>query len=95
MTIYRIRLQVSKFTIFNRKQIKIENKYLYLGTPIKNLALGFKATQYSIYKAKLASGSVLSILARSKADSWEAKIKRFGSMVESTLFYVIQIWGLR
>lgn len=79
-------------TIFRRINVEIPvvKSYIYLGIPIPGSALCYNADLSAVDKSQVATGTFLSILAKSKTDLWVSRNKLFGSLVESTLFYGIE-----
>lgn len=76
-------------------KIDIVKNYIYLGIQQMQNASSKGALKNAITSAKLAASSTLSLINKMKVDIWETIPKLFDSLVSSTLFYAIQIWGLR
>lgn len=69
--------------------------YVYLGTVLSSSSLGLQAANHAIQKARVASGTALSILTKIKSDNWRSSAKVFDGIVASTLLYAAPIWELR
>lgn len=76
-------------------EIEVVKSYPYLGTMLSSSSLGLLATDYAVQKARIATGTALSILKKAKSDNWASNEKIFDSIVVSTLLYAAPIWGLR
>lgn len=81
--------------VLNGSPVEIVPKYTYLGTVFSSSAKGFLASRNAILKARKATGVVLRLTSKLKADSWTSTKKLFCSIVTSTLVYTASIWGLR
>lgn len=60
--------------IYN-EEVEIVSTYTYLGVVFASSAKGWRATQAAIAKDRIAVGTVMSILSRANANSWEASTK--------------------
>ncbi len=67
----------------------------YLGVKFSSSCTFLSMSRNAVRKAKMASGSVLSILARSKCSSWDARAHLFNTIAKSTLFNCIAVWSLK
>lgn len=81
--------------VYQSTEIEIVPMYTYLGVTMSSSSLGLAAAIDAIDKAAAAAGSIKSILTRSFADSWDATLKLYYSMLTSTLLYAVPGWGLR
>ena len=75
--------------------IEIVPSYNDLEIPVSTSSMGLAAVKSAIHKAKMTSGTTISILARAKCDAWAAYVKLYNSMVSSTLLYAFPAWGIR
>lgn len=80
---------------YRKTEIETVGDYTYLGVPFAGSALGLRAANSAVSKAKLASGVVTTLLQRAKSDSWDSKARLYDSIVTATLLYSAHIWGLR
>lgn len=78
---------------FGEQKINVVSNYVYLGIPFPRSGLGTQAAKAAVNKAKIATGTVFSILQKSRADSWYAKTKLYNSIVTPTLLYAVGAWG--
>lgn len=61
----------------------------------QGLSSKFMRMSRNLYEqAKLATGSVLNVLKRSKSDRWDLKDKLYNAMVKTVAFYGVEVWGL-
>lgn len=90
----RIRKKEKDTFQYKDQPIKSVSQYNYPGTIIDNAVRGKFAANEAANKAKVATGTTLSILAKAKADSWQARVKIFNSLVAPTMLYGAEIWGL-
>ncbi|CAG5093186.1 Similar to LINE-1 reverse transcriptase homolog (Nycticebus coucang) [Cotesia congregata] len=90
----RIRKKEKDTFQYNDQPIKSVSQYNHLGTIIDSGVKGKFAANEAANKAKVATGTALSILAKAKADSWQARVKIFNSLVAPTMLYGAEIWGL-
>lgn len=79
---------------FYGENVEAVPAYTYLGTVFSSSALGRRAAADMVDKARIATGAVMSILAKASADSWDAVTKLFDSMIASTLLYAAPTWAL-
>lgn len=80
---------------YENHNIEVVKDYVYLGTQFSKSGT-FRATaDRAVSAAKVASGSVLKILERSKSDMWVTKDKLFDTMVRCVAVYGAEVWGLR
>lgn len=77
------------------EMVEIVSTYTYLGVVFSSSALGRSAALAACDRGRIAVGSVINILARASADSWDASTKLFTSIVSSTLLYAAPTWALR
>lgn len=91
---HRGRPQKLKPFTFNNKEIEVVNKFCYLGITFSSSGKFLEATNQQIIRANMATGSVNNILIASKSNSWDTKMRLYGSIIKATLLYGAQIWGL-
>lgn len=84
----------SKKFEFNGNTVEVKSSYAYLGVEISCSARGLQAAKAVLAKTRIATSSVLSILGKAGADSWEGMLTVYRSVVASTLLYSAPIWGL-
>lgn len=81
--------------VFNNEPIEVVNSYVYLSVTFSCSGLGSLASKESHRKARIAVGTVLSVLANAKADSWSSALKLYDSLAASVLLYGAHLTGLR
>lgn len=82
---------------FNGERIEVVESYVYLGVTFSSSGLGYLAAEESHRKARIAMGSVLSILSKASADSWTSTLKLYDSLAASVLAASVRahLFGLR
>ncbi|CAG5084824.1 Similar to LINE-1 reverse transcriptase homolog (Nycticebus coucang) [Cotesia congregata] len=80
--------------IYKNQQLEVVTSYNYLGSIISGNTNSRLAAEGAINKAHIAIGTVGSLLAKSKSDAWQTKIKLFDSIISPSLLYAAQVWGL-
>lgn len=66
------------------------NKYEFSSS-----SMFLSATEHSISRFNIATGTVNNILAKVRSNSWPSNVSLFNSICRSTLLFSVQIWGLR
>uniref|UniRef100_A0A0A9Z8G1 RNA-directed DNA polymerase from mobile element jockey n=1 Tax=Lygus hesperus TaxID=30085 RepID=A0A0A9Z8G1_LYGHE len=67
----------------------------YLAVPLSSSCVFQMACDHFISKARTPLGAALEILGREKVSNWDSKMTLFLSLVESVLFYGVEVWGGR
>lgn len=80
--------------LYKSQQLKVVTNYKYLGSIVSGNTKSQQAADDAVTKAQSAIGTVNSLLARSKSDAWQTKIKLFDSIISPSLLYAAQVWGL-
>lgn len=75
--------------------IQVVNEYQYLGVPFRSTGRFGVAADYFVSRARSALGVTWRVLAKSRADTWETRMRLFTSIVEATLLYAVPVWGLQ
>lgn len=79
----------------NGHPIEVVDSYSYLGVTFSSSSLGVLPTKETRRKAKIAMGSVFSILSAARADAWSSTLKLYDCLITSVLMYSAHIFGLR
>lgn len=75
--------------------LEVAKSYNYLGVIFSSSSLFYEMTLNSVHRAAMSTGSVISLMARSKMISWESRMKLYESMVLNSVSHCISAWGLR
>ena len=71
------------------------NTYNYLDVVLSSSSPFFEMAKSTIHKAAVSTGSVMSLMSRSKIVSWEARMQLYHSIVINSFSHCIPIWSLR
>jgi hypothetical protein len=76
-------------------EIKIVDKYVYLGVPMYG-NMNYKQTVNAfINKSRTAGKYLFDLFARANINSLESRLTLFESLVKSVLLYCSHVWGLK
>ncbi|CAG5083519.1 Similar to Transposon TX1 uncharacterized 149 kDa protein (Xenopus laevis) [Cotesia congregata] len=79
---------------YKEESIEVVKSFEYLGVYFTASLQGDAAALSAVKKSKLASGAVLNILSRLKANSWKGKTHVYNCLSKSMLLYLAHIWCL-
>lgn len=82
------KLPIYKDFCYDGEKIEVVNLYTYLRIPFSSSALGSLVCENSINKSKMASGTVLSTLAKLKVEDWGSINKLFNAMINPVSLYL-------
>lgn len=80
---------------FAGKKLEMVNSYNYLGVVFSSSSLFFEMSSSAVNKTAMCTGSVMSLMSRSKIISWNSRITLYESMVLNSISHCIGVWGLR
>lgn len=75
--------------------LEVVKKYTYLGVTLCTSGTFNQTVEYFQNKARTAMGTLWKPFIGAKMEGWENKMKLFEAIVESTLLYGSNIWGLK
>ncbi len=76
-------------------ELELVNRYTYLGVEFSTSGLFFNMAKTAVIKANQNIGAVISLLGRSKTNSWSTRLQLYNSSILSALSFCLGIWGLR
>lgn len=80
---------------YGNQHIETVNKFCYLGVIFTSSGKFVEAANASVKKSLIATHNVKSILRKGRSNSWLEKVKLLDTVVNATVLYGTEIWGLR